>query len=90
MCAPAPPSWHAHLVHLGFKALVSLGQGLPFGKILYGTAALRAISACKALRQEKHPGAMKNCFRAPLEYEERVKDVLGMSLWTNYLRDLKM
>lgn len=85
MRAPAPPSWHAHLVHLSFKALVSLGQGLPFSQILYGTAALRVISAYKALRQEKHPGAMKSCCRAPLEYEERVKDVLGMSLWTNYL-----
>lgn len=80
MRAPAPPSWHAHLADLGFRTPVSLGQGQPFSKILYGTAAPRVISAYKALWQVEHPVAKKNCYRAPFEYEERVKHVLGMSL----------
>lgn len=81
MCAPAPPSWHAHLTDPAFRTPPPPGQGLPLNEILQGPADLSLYLVYKVPLQERCLMAAKNYCRAPLEHKDRVKYLTAMSLW---------
>lgn len=82
MCAPAPPSWHAHPTEPGPRTPPPAGQGLPLTEILQGPADLSLNLLYKVPLQERSLKAAKNYCPAPLEHKDRVKYLSAMSLWS--------
>lgn len=82
MCAPAPPSWHAHLTEPGLRTPPPPGQGLPLSEILQGPADLCLNLVYKVPLQERCLMAAKNSCTAALEHKDRVKYLTAMSLWS--------
>lgn len=85
MCAPAPPSWHAHLTDPGLRTPPPPGQGLPLSDILQEPADLTVNLIYKVPQQERCLMAAKNYCTALLEHKDRVKYLTAMSLWSCFL-----